>query len=113
MTIIEAIHDPNLFGKHFKDLQTWKTWIVFMKSIFALPMNKSEVKLFKQYTGNRKPPKREMREAYIVAGRRAGKSFITAIVAVFLAIFRNYKNYLSPGERGIVMIISSQWVNHY
>lgn len=39
-------------------------------------------------------------------GRRGGKSFIAAIVAVFLAIFKDYSAFLSPGERGTIMLLA-------
>ena len=42
-----------------------------------------------------------------MCGRRAGKSFILALCAVFLAAFFDYRRYLSPGERGTVLIIAT------
>ncbi len=47
------------------------------------------------------------REAWLVCGRRAGKSFVLALVAVFLAGFKDWRPYLGPGERGTVMIIAA------
>jgi len=35
-----------------------------------------------------------------------GKSFITALIATYLATFRNYAEYLSPGETGVVMVLA-------
>ena len=40
-------------------------------------------------------------------GRRGGKSFILALVAVFLACFHDWRPYLGPGERATVMIIAA------
>jgi len=42
-----------------------------------------------------------------VCGRRAGKSFILALIAVYLACFFNYRQYLSPGERGTILVIAT------
>ena len=42
-----------------------------------------------------------------MCGRRAGKSFILALVGVYLACFFNYRRYLAPGERGTVLIIAA------
>ena len=39
--------------------------------------------------------------------RRAGKSFILALIAVFLACFRDWRPYLGPGEVGTVMVIAA------
>src|SRR5262249_21294673 len=46
-------------------------------------------------------------EAWLVCGRRAGKSFILALCAVFLACFYEYRKFLAPGERGTVLIIAT------
>jgi hypothetical protein len=36
------------------------------------------------------PPRGGFIEAWLICGRRAGKSFILALVAVYLAIFRDW-----------------------
>jgi phage terminase large subunit-like protein len=40
-------------------------------------------------------------------GRRAGKSFMAAVIAVYLAIFFDYRKQLSVGERGVIQIIAA------
>ena len=47
-----------------------------------------------------------VREAWLVFGRRAGKSFILALIAVYLAIFRDWRPYLSPGEVGTIKVMA-------
>ena len=42
-----------------------------------------------------------------VIGRRGGKSFILATIAVFLACFFDWRPYLGPGERATIMIIAA------
>ena len=42
-----------------------------------------------------------------MCGRRAGKSFILACVAIFIACFRDWRPHLGPGESGTVMIIAA------
>ena len=44
----------------------------------------------------------------MVAGRRAGKSRIFALIAVYLATFRDWSSCLAPGERGYVLIIAAE-----
>ena len=51
--------------------------------------------------------RRGARKSWLVCGRRAGKSFILALVAVFLACFCDWSPYLSPGERGTIMVIAA------
>src|SRR5262249_27265843 len=45
--------------------------------------------------------------AWLICGRRSGKSRILATVAVFLACFKDWRPYLGPGERGTIMIIAA------
>lgn len=107
MNIIEAIQDRNLFGKLFKDLDTWRVWLIVLKAIFALPMTPEEIEVYCQFTGRTLPPQKPFREVYLICGRRSGKSFITSIIAVFLALFLEYSGFLGPGERGTIMIIAT------
>jgi hypothetical protein len=48
-----------------------------------------------------------VREAWLICGRRAGKSFILALIAVFLACFCDWSGYLAPGERGVNKVIAT------
>ena len=38
---------------------------------------------------------------------RTGKSFAMALIAVFLAVFRDWRKYLSPGERAVVQLVAA------
>ena len=42
-----------------------------------------------------------------MVGRRGGKSRIAALVAVYLACFRDYRRVLARGERGHVMVLAA------
>ena len=46
-------------------------------------------------------------EGWLICGRRAGKSFILAVVAVYLGCFRSYAEHLGPGERATIMVIAT------
>jgi len=108
MNIIEALQDQNLFGRLFKTPETWAAWHVYLKALFALPIDdRKERSLLKKATGLSKPPQRPVKESFVIAGRRSGKSFISAIIAVFLAAFKDWKKFLSPGERGYVFIVAN------
>ena len=56
MTILEAIHDHNLFRPLFKNLDTWRAWLVVLKAIFALGMTEEERTIFKELSGRETPP---------------------------------------------------------
>jgi len=105
MTIVDAMRDANLFRPFFRE-GSWSAWIVALKAIFGLPMEESEVALFVKHTGRETPPTVQSREAWFVVGRRGGKSRIAALIAVYLAAFRDYRPVLAPGERGVVMLIA-------
>lgn len=105
--IIQACADPKLFGPWFKNRESWAAWFVFLRALFGLPMDAQELSIFHQLTGRTKPPAGQAPEAWLVIGRRGGKSFIVALIAVFLACFRDYAQHLAPGERGTVMVIAA------
>jgi hypothetical protein len=103
--ILDALRDTNLFRPWFRDLETWRAWQVVLAAIFGLPMGDADVELFRAHTGRDRAPTSQAREAWLIVGRRGGKSRIAALVAVFLAAFREYD--LAPGERGVVMVIAA------
>jgi hypothetical protein len=106
ISIIDAMSDVNLFGPWVSG-SSWDSWRTFLKSLFALPLTKAERALYEQCTGRSTRPREPARESWLICGRRSGKSFISALVAVYLACFRSYEQYLTAGERGVVMIIAS------
>ena len=106
LTIIEACHDPALFGPWFKR-GDWSAWFTFLAALFGLPMDHRQRTLYRKATGRRGTRTEPFSEGWLVVGRRGGKSFITALVAVWLACFREYREYLQPGERGTVLIIAA------
>ncbi|MCH8269428.1 MAG: hypothetical protein IH846_18170 [Acidobacteria bacterium] len=106
ITILDAMRDPLLFGPWFKD-GTWDSWMVFLSALFGLPLEKGKAAIFRRQTGRQTAPRKPAREGWVIAGRRAGKSLIAALVAVFMACFRDYRKHLGPGERATVMVIAA------
>jgi hypothetical protein len=106
MNIIQAISDPELFAPWFKDRATWHAWFAFLAALFGLPMTPDQLAVYQACTGRDGPPTAPATEGWLICGRRAGKSFILAIAATFSAAFRNYADYLAPGERATVMVIA-------
>jgi hypothetical protein len=105
VNITRALNDPNVFAPHFKG-DSWACWFVFLAALFGLPLSPDQLLLFKQFTGRDTAPTSPLREAWLVVGRRGGKSFVLAVTAVFLACFKDWKPYLGPGEVGTIMIIA-------
>jgi hypothetical protein len=108
MNIIDIIDDPRFFKPLFRDEQTWRAWRVFLKALFGIPItDESERELFRSCTGLEEPKNSPSREAYVIAGRRSGKSFMSSLIAVYLAAFKDWSPYLSPGEKGWIFIIAN------
>lgn len=107
ITLLDAMNDPQLFARWFRDRETWEAWRAFIAAAFALPMPPDQLAIYRQCTGRNDPPTAPASEAWLVCGRRAGKSFILALIAVFLACFHDFRRHLSPGERGTILVIAS------
>jgi hypothetical protein len=50
---------------------SWFAWRVFLRALFALPLDAAELEVFRRFTGRAAPPP-EVREAWCVVGRRGG-----------------------------------------
>ena len=107
MNILAAIRDPNVFGNSPAGSPTRTAWRAFLAALFALNMSDVEAEIYRTCTSRAALPTTPHREAWLICGRRAGKSFVLALVAVFLAVFHDYRRYLAPGERATIMVIAT------
>jgi hypothetical protein len=107
VNILDAIDDPRCFSPWFRDRATWAAWVAFLAALFALPMTAEQQAIYRECTGRVEPPTVPAAESWLVCGRRAGKSFVLALVSVFLAVFRDHSAFLAPGERATVLIIAA------
>jgi hypothetical protein len=105
-TIIQALHDGRLLKPAFKDVSTWRAWEVYLKALFGLPLEASEVEMFKAATGLEDPPAGPSRDSFCICGRRSGKSFMSAAIAVWLACSRDWAKVLGVGEQGWIFIVA-------
>lgn len=106
--ILDTIFDPELFAPWFEQNRlSWSDWMVFLKTIFGLPMTLGDRGRYFKYTKRTERAKKQFDEVWLVVGRRGGKSIVLALVAVFLACFRDYRPYLMPGERATIIIIAA------
>ncbi len=110
MNILQAMDDPELFRPWFKPRwlrgDTWAVWRVFLKALYALPMDAAEVEIFRKHTGRTTPPTEPFDRAWLVCGRRSGKSRIAALISTYNSVFREYPT-LQRGEYGVMPIIAS------
>ncbi len=96
LDIIQAIQDRRVFGglEIFKDLSTVGTWLTLLKAIDGLPLTDDEFETFKKFTGRSERPSGPYQTVLILAGRRAGKSFFTALKLVHAAVFKRWPPFL-------------------
>jgi hypothetical protein len=106
MDILTAIADPKLFAPWFRDPDTWRAWHAFLAALFGLPMSDDQLATYREHTGRAEPPAAPFNEGWLICGRRAGKSAILAICAAYLGCFRDYKQYLAPGECATIRIMA-------
>lgn len=86
---------------------TWDAWRTQWRAVFALPMDAADLVRFTRHTGRAVPPAAPVREAWLIVGRRGGKSRQLALAALYLAIRRDYAAILAPGERAVVPVIAA------
>jgi hypothetical protein len=91
INIIEAIEGVFHGLEELRDLSTWKDWMVCLKSIFGLSLDNKEFRIYKKFTERSRRPRGPFREFWGIVGRRGGKSFIAALILVFLAVFRRWE----------------------
>jgi len=108
VNIIQACLRDDLFGKWFKhDKYQWITWFTFLRTMFGLKLLDPQLDIYQKCTGRKKPTQRAVQEAYLICGRRSGKSRVLALMAVFLACFVDWRPCLAPGERGTIILVAT------
>jgi hypothetical protein len=106
MTIIEALEDKRFFGPSFPDLGSWRVWTVYLRALFGLPIGREDLETLKSCTGLEAAPTARSRESFVICGRRSGKSTVAALLAVYLATFRDWREVLKRGETGWIFILA-------
>ena len=83
---------------------SWNTWRTVLKTIFGGELSEAERTLFFRLSGRTTVPA-AIREVWLIIGRRAGKSIIAALIAVYMTTCRTWR--LSVGETGVFMIFAA------
>jgi hypothetical protein len=107
VNILDTIQDEELFARWFKNKVTWQAWFAFIAALFGVSMTPEQLATYEACTGRSEAPSEPLTEAWLICGRRAGKSFVLALIAVFLACFKSYTEFLGPGERATIMVIAT------
>jgi hypothetical protein len=106
-TILQCAAASGVWKPWFRDPQTWTPWRTFLSVLFGLSLDDEEHALYRQCTGRSTMPRDGFTEAWLICGRKAGKSFNLALIACYLAVFRDWSRYLTPGEVGTIKIIAN------
>jgi hypothetical protein len=106
VNILECMADESLFAPFFRG-KSWDAWKVFLAALFGLPMNANQLVTFRERTQRNTPPTEQVAEAWLVCGRRSGKTRISGLVAVYLACFVDYSPFLAAGERASIVLLAS------
>jgi hypothetical protein len=106
-TIIDLCRDPDFFADWFKDEESWRAWFAFLRVLFALPLEAGDLELFQQCTGQTAPNPGGYLEVSLICGRRSGKSLILALIATYLACFRDYRTRLVKNEKAVIFVIAA------
>jgi hypothetical protein len=69
MNILQAVDDPLVFARQFKDASTWQSWRTFLAALFGLNLDDAQRQLFKRCTGREQPPEGGVNEAWLICGR--------------------------------------------
>src|SRR4051812_18853673 len=96
VSIIDAMDDRHLFAKHFRDAKSWQAWRAFLAALFGLPPTDAQCRVFTECTNRHHPSGNGYHEAWLCIGRRGGKSFMLALIAVYLACFKDWRAHLGP-----------------
>ena len=104
--IIQAVKSSHFFQPAFKDLRSWKNWLVFLKALYALPMEPTELEAYTHFSGRTAPPTVPFEEAWVCCGRRGGKSRIASLIATYEALTGEWKERLSGGEQAWVFLLA-------
>jgi hypothetical protein len=104
VTILDALHDRNLFGAlaPFRDLSTWTLWEAFLAVVYGLPLSRAQLATFRAHTGRSEPRPCGYDETIAIVGRQSGKTQIAAMLAVFEAI----RAERTPGAELFALLIA-------
>ena len=96
MDILAAMRHPQLFGPWFKG-ESWTAWEGYLGALFGLgpQMTPTQTAAFHECTGRETLPTKQFRESFLVCGRRAGKSRILSLAAIYLAAFKDWREFLA------------------
>jgi hypothetical protein len=105
LNIIQAMNHPGLFAPFGFAGESWRNWRIILKGAFCLPMDAAECEIFRSLAG-RDPPRKRVKELWIIGGRRGGKDSIAALIIAFMATFFQPQGRLRRGEKALCQLLA-------
>jgi hypothetical protein len=103
INIASAMSHAGMFLPWFRG-ESWSNWKVVLKAIAGLSLSSPETEFFNSIA-ERSPPTRPVREAWLIAGRGAGKDSVASEIAAYMAC--TFKpTHLRRGERAVVLCLA-------
>ena len=100
-----ALADKNLLGTALQG-DSWAGWRALLLAAMGERLEPAELDHFKRLTHRSASPDSRVEEAWIVAGRRAGKSRAIATLITYLACLCDHTAKLVAGEKGVVVCLA-------
>jgi len=97
-TLRRALDDKRLLGASLAG-PTWANWRALLLSICGEKLAPAELEVFHKLTGRSVSPVQRVKQAWVVAGRRGGKSRAAGVLAAYFGALCEYP-MLAAGEKG-------------
>src|SRR5271166_617494 len=100
-----ALSNEKLLGGVL-DAPSWLIWRALLIATLGESLNDEERAAFKKLTGRDHEPGVPVKELWVIAGRRGGKSRAIAVLAIYLSLLVDWKDHLVSGETGRCVIVA-------
>ena len=104
-TFSEFLNDDAALGSYFKG-ESWRGWKIIGKAIYGERLTKAETAFFKSVAGDREPPRKRVREVWLIVGRRGGKDSFASALACYHSAGIDYSAILRPGEKVSILCLA-------
>ena len=103
---ITALTDPKLLAPMLPGVAdgSWDAWLDVVRALYGMPVEDAE--RWRQLT-DRQPLEQALRQAYVLAGRRGGKTAIASSLAVYETALRDWSALAAPGERIVGAVVAA------
>jgi hypothetical protein len=88
VNVIDSLRDARLLGAlpTFRDLRPWAAWLTFVKVVYGLSLDATELETFRQHTGRIEPRPGGYPEAVAIVGVQSGKTTIASALTGHAAL---------------------------